>query len=103
MKKVIYLFAATLAFSIQGATIAAELTENIDNGDLNKLQRELCNNYGVTQILTTNELDEILYVETTSGTISYGGGDDDGSSFTVISNPPPLSISAQDSINILCS
>lgn len=96
--------AATLAFSIQGVTIAAELTETIDNGDLNKLRDELCNNYAVTQILTTNELDEILYVETTSGTITYGGGDDDdGGSFTVISNPPPASISAQNGINILCS
>lgn len=95
--------AATLAFSIQGVTIAAELTETIDNGDLSTLQNELCNNYAVTQILTTNELDEILYVETTSGTITYGGGDDDGSSFTVISNPPPASISAQNGINTLCS
>ena len=94
MKKIIYLLAATLAFSIQGVTRAAELTKNIDDGELNQLKDELCSNPEVTQILATNELDELYLPPAT------GGGDDDDGSATVTTVQPILE---QEVLTSLCS
>lgn len=94
MKKIIYLIAATLVFSIQGVTIAAELTENIDDGDLNKLEEELCHNSIVTQILANNELEEQYVAPAT------GGGDDDDNP---VSATPVQPISAQEVLLTFCS
>jgi len=94
MPKIIYLSAALLAFSLQGVTRAAELTQSIDDSELNNLKQELCNNPEVTQILTNNTLDE-LYVPPTTGV----GDDDDGNTALTTAQP----ISEHEVFILLCS